>query len=138
MSNEEYKAGLSDMKQHVEECMKEHKPGFDSALYNGGTLAVILFTAAATFLFGLDAWSWIPRVLTGIAAFWIAMERALNFGARWRFHLEMKKGYEMILVMINSMELLPEGERRTELEKIRRDFFGLLRRESAIPGGPGP
>ena len=82
MSKKEYEAALSEMMKHVERSIEEHThdTGIDSLLYNGGTIAVILATALATFWPDLEGpQAWLPRVLTGFAGFWVALERALNF-----------------------------------------------------------
>lgn len=135
MLNEKNDVAVSKLRRHLEQSIKEHSHGVDSALYNGGTAAVILATALATFLPDLEGlWSWLPRTLTAFAAFWIALERALNFGARWRFHVEMKSGYRAILASLDILELVPEEDRAEYVESLRHDLLVLHRREAALPG----
>lgn len=71
--------GLAAVGNRVDEKIREHRRvrALDSFLWNGGTIAVLLATAATIFP-GLDPWI---RVLTAFAGFWVAVERILNFGA---------------------------------------------------------
>lgn len=129
------------LEDSIRSSMNQHSHWIDSALYNGGTVIVILLTGAATFTpdFG-EPWTWVARILTGIAACWIAIERALNFGARWRFHVEMKNEYKMVLDKYNIHKILKNRsnkEQAKSLKDILTSLDALRHRESAIPGGVG-
>ncbi len=110
----------------------------DSIFYNWGIVAVFLATAAATILpseagqqlVGVP----IPRLLTGFATFWIAVERGLAFGLRWRFHLHMEQEYLTLRDRIDHCRHL-SGSRREECEKkIVEDFVEVREREHLLPG----
>jgi hypothetical protein len=135
MTNDK-EASLEGLRVHLHKCIDEHsKRKTDAILYNGGTVAVLLATSTATLLpDNLGRFFWIPKVLTGFAAFWVALERALSFGARWRFHVEMLNGYRTIEDMIDFYKLLPADERPKYLQDIFRELYTLRRREAGIPG----
>jgi hypothetical protein len=133
-NNDEQKLGT--LKARLAASMKEHstKCSLDSFFYNGGTVAVILATTVATVLpQGLGDWVWIPKVLTAFATFWVAIERVLNFGARWRFHLGMKNEYEVIIDMIDCYEFVPENKKEDQLQSIWQELKILRRKEGGLP-----
>jgi hypothetical protein len=106
----------------------------DSFLFNGGTAAVLLATTSVALLVSGDVNIWVPRALSAFAAFWVGLERALSFGYRWRFHLEMENGYLRVLDLIDLHEVLPESEREPNLARITQELGYLRQRESGIPG----
>jgi hypothetical protein len=125
----------------VTRCSR-HSPRLDSFLYNGGTAAVLLATALATFLPTTVDPDWLPRALSGFAAFWIGLERALNFGGRWRYHRGMQVGYENVIGKIDLYtasrdELTPE-EARAQRDEIVNEIDVLQHREADIPSGEAP
>ncbi|HJQ27336.1 MAG TPA: hypothetical protein VKA60_25850 [Blastocatellia bacterium] len=133
-------SSLHGLKAKLSTSIKEHSKRcfLDSFLYNGGTTAVLLATTAATFLpDSLGAWFWLPKALTAFATFWVALERVLNFGARWRFHLEMKNAYQVIEDMIDYSEHLPESKKEDYIQSIWQELMILRRREKGIPIGDG-
>ena len=93
----------SAIRQRALESARKHGPRLDGNLYNGGTILVLLCTSAAAFLYPADlgSWSFVPAALSGLAAFLVAMERALNFGARWRYQLAQQAGYEHVVDQID-------------------------------------
>ena len=130
---------LDQVRQRLADAGAEHKRKrkLDSFLYNGGTAAVLFATAAASLL-GTDAVQpWVPRALSGFAAFWIALERALSFGHRWRFHLEMEQGYRSAVDMIDFHPDLPSSEHDRWRQRIWEAILSLRGREANIPGGAG-
>jgi hypothetical protein len=96
--------------------------------------------SAAAFLgpVDLDSWEWVPPALSGLAAFLVAMERALNFGARWRYQLAMRAGYEHVLDQIDFLRTLPEEEQKRYRAEIVAELRALRRREGMIPGVGAP
>jgi hypothetical protein len=75
----------------------------------------------------------VAPLCSGIAGFWIAAERALGFGARWRYHREMKSGYEAIIDMLDFYQGLPASEQPKYARDIFTALYALRSRESAIP-----
>lgn len=130
--------GWTEIKRQLREAADSHPIRTDSALYNGGTAAVLLATAIATFLptdFDPD---WLPRALTGFAAFWIGLERALGFGARWRYHREMRASYRGLMQTIDFYLATKDELPVEESQQLRRDILEkmalLQHREGGIPG----
>jgi hypothetical protein len=98
------------------------------------TIGVLLLTAAATFIPSIkNAPVYLAPICSGIAGFWIAAERALGFGARWRYHREMMSGYEGILDMLDFYQGLPTSEQPKYARDIFTALHALRSRESAIP-----
>jgi hypothetical protein len=131
---------LEGLKAKLAISIKEHSKRcfLDSFFYNGGTVAVLLATTAATVLpDNLGNWFLIPKALTAFATFWVALERILNFGARWRFHLGMKNAYKVVEDMIDYSEHLPENKREEYIQSIWQELMILRRRETGIPIGDG-
>ena len=111
----------------------------DSRMYNGGTFVVLLFTSAAAFLD--PAWlgnvPWIPRALAAFAAVLVGLERALSFGGRWRFHLDLRAGYDTVLDMIDFLQYVPQQERDAHIKTTWEALKVVRGRESSIPTGGG-
>jgi len=129
---------FTPIKGRLQKAIEEHSPSLDAWCFNGGTLLTLTLTAAAALFssktFG-DSLTYIGAIFSSIAGVLVAAERALAFGARWRFHHEMRSGYRSIVDMIDFAALLPSGP---EKEKYTRDIwaalYALRSRESAIPG----
>ena len=130
--------GWTEIKKRLQAAADDHPIGLDSVLYNGGTAAVLIATAIATFLPPDVDPDWVPRALSGFAAFWVGLERALGFGARWRYHREMRASYHGLLQMIDyylvTKDELPADESQTLRQGILEQMALLQRREAGIPG----
>lgn len=132
---------LADLKTQVNDSVAEHSrhQTWDSILYNGSVIIAIVASSAATFL--IDDAPQIAKVLSAIAAIVIAIDRSLNWGARWIYQRQMRHEYLLILARINLVENI--GANFTEEEKkkyfllIFDDLIALRRRESMIPGSEG-
>ena len=129
----------SDLRDHINEAIKRHNPTLDGALFNGGTILQLAFTAAASFLPGSN---WIPNapflagICAALAALLITVERSLSFGARWRFHTEMQTGYKSILDMIDFYQCITVDDEKTKYRaNIWNALYALRNREGGIPGG---
>ncbi len=128
---------LEQLKTDIAKAITEHrhdKRG-DGIRFNFGTAFILFATASATLIPTEPIWLlWCAKVLTGFAALWVALERALNFGARWRYHIEMQSSYQSILDELNFMSLLDERDRNETLQNIRAELRVLRKRASEIPG----
>ena len=114
---------LGDLRTRLENARKEHSPRLDFWLYNGGTIAALVLTAAATLLSGNTfghVYAGAAAVCSALAGVIIAAERTLAFGARWRFHKEMQSAYSSI---INKIDFLPfRTGGRTETRADRNEY----------------
>ena len=130
--------GWQVLREQLQKRCDRHQPRTDSIYYNGGTIAVLLATTVATLLPTGFHPGWVPRVLTGLATFLVALERALNFGARWRYHREMQASYENLLGLIDfyvaTKETLPDAEGKRLRVTILAQLVALQRLEANIPG----
>ncbi len=128
-------ADVEKVVQSIKKSVDEHDPKLDSALYNGGTVLALAASIGATSFVWTDDYGWVPRLLAGVAAFLIGIERALGFGQRWRYHRTMRATYETILLRL---EALPDDapDRADRLAKILDDL-DAVRRADEIPTGSG-
>ncbi|WP_033313328.1 hypothetical protein RFN58_29555 [Streptomyces iakyrus] len=113
-------------------AMRPHGGKRDSLLHNGSTMAAMAATTVATVL-PVDYSTW-ARVAAGVATFLIAVARALDFGARWRWHLNMRSRYAVLLDRVDQAALLPAGEQAGALHRIYEDLFKVRSLERGIPG----
>lgn len=127
---------ISRLKGRLEVAVEQHDSWADPILFNGGTILVLLLTAMATLLpssLPKDAYVWAAPVCSALAGLFVAMERALGFGARWRYHREMKSAYESIIDMLEFFPILPSPERPKYARDIFVALYAVRSRESAIP-----
>ncbi|MBK7357180.1 hypothetical protein [Propionivibrio sp.] len=129
---------FTPIKERLQRAIDEHSPSLDAWCFNGGTLLTLTFTAASA-LFSSQAFgeklTFVAAILSSVAGVLVAAERALAFGARWRFHHEMRSGYRSIVDMIDFAALLPDGPEKAKYTKdIWTALYALRSRESAIPG----
>jgi hypothetical protein len=115
----------------------------DGRRYNWGTLLVLLFTTAAALLpaWDLGDFAPIPPALSGVAALLVGAERALGFGARWRYHRAMTAGYKSVLDEIDFLLAMKPNLTEDDQLKYAREalanLHALRRQESGIPGAGG-
>ena len=123
---------LTKIRAELNTAIKGHSPASDSFFHNGGTLLALAATTTATLLPASQLF-W-ARIASGVATFVIALSRALDFGGRWRWHIEMRNGYRSMLDRVNLVEILPDDERLAEMKRIYHDLAALRLRENTIPG----
>jgi hypothetical protein len=78
----------------IEEAKKRHEKDekTDSVMHNYGTALAMVATTTATVLpMELSLWT---RVAAGVGTFLIAFLGRLDFGARWRWQMEMRAEYQ--------------------------------------------
>ena len=130
------------IKQNVEKSIAEHKKwgSWDAYLYNGGTAVVLLCTSLATYIPAAKnpGLSWIPPILTGLATFLVALDRALAFGPRWKFHLTQSAGYRRILDRIEIYPSIDQDNRQKHLEKLLSLLDVVRSQEPNMPGVDSP
>jgi hypothetical protein len=120
------------LRAELAENVKQHSPRGDSFYHNGGTVLALAATATATLLpMSLSIWA---RVASAIATFVIALSRALDFGGRWRWHLQMSNSYKALIDRVDELNVLPEADRPAAVKKIFDDLVDLRSKENSIPG----
>jgi hypothetical protein len=89
---------LKQIRDRLEKAIKDHPTSADAWLFNGGTVAVLLLSGMASVFAANKSWdlAWVAGILSALSAFLVALERALGFGPRWRFHMEMRAAYRII------------------------------------------
>lgn len=129
---------LNELKEQVRESVNEHSSSqtIDGLWYNSSVIAAILSSSFATFL--IDDCPFVAKILTALSAIIIAIDRSLNWGARWVYHRQMRHEYLLILARINLVENLGDNYSEDEKKKyfllIFDDLFTIRKRESLIPG----
>ncbi|MET0552934.1 MAG: hypothetical protein ABW221_07850 [Vicinamibacteria bacterium] len=113
----------------------EHDVPIDPWMFNGGTVVVLILSAAAAFLpsLGGQAPVFAAPLCSAFAGLVVAMERALGFGARWRFHREMRSAYENVLDMLDFLPVVPRPERPKYTRDMLAALYSARAREAAIP-----
>ena len=109
-----------------------HHPGGDSFFYNGTTIVALLLTGAATVLANVDAT--LASICSALAAFAIALSRTLNFGGRWRWHLQRQGHYSALAYQLNAISLLPEAERPEAYRALYTELGRQRLLDAAVPG----
>lgn len=123
---------ISPLREAVDKGIKAHSPTFDSLYHNGGTALALAATAIATVLpTSYSAWA---KGAAAFATFVIALSRALDFGGRWRWHIEMRTGYIALGDRVAELEGLPDPEQLEAWKKIYDRLEVLRARESGVPG----
>ena|SRR5579862_2788196 len=120
------------LRAELVENVKQHSPRGDSFYHNGGTVLALAATATATLLpMSLSIWA---KVASAIATFVIALSRALDFGGRWRWHLQMSNSYRALIDRVDGLDVLPAADRPSAAKKIFDDLVKLRSKENSIPG----
>lgn len=127
---------IDTLRPKLERAVRQHSPRTDSFLHNGGTAVALAATGAATVL-PVEYTTW-ARIAAALATFVIALARALDFGARWRWHLGMQNAYQSLLDRLDVLPSLPSGERQRSLQVICDGLEVLRSRENGIPGSGLP
>ena len=129
---------FKDLKKQISDSVSEHDSNqtLDGFLYNTFVIAAILCSTVASLF--IDKFALAAKILTLSAAALVAIDRALNWGARWIYHRNMRHEYLLILARINLIENseshLSEEEKKKYFLLIFDDLFTLRRKESLIPG----
>ena len=123
---------MDSLRKRVQAAARPHGGKRDLLLHNGSTMAAMAATTTATVL--PVAYSTWARAAAGVATFMIAVGRALDFGSRWRWHLNMRARYAVLLDRIDQVGLLPYEERAKALSAIYDDLAKVRALERTIPG----
>jgi hypothetical protein len=127
---------LKQLKARLSKAALEHQT-LDGWAYNLGTLAIVTLTAAATLAsgdtFGGDT-AWLGAIFAAVAGVLVALDRTLAFGARWRYHHDMRNSYLYVLDAIEFRALISPETRQQNIDKAWAALQTLRRREASIPG----
>ncbi|MDJ1473544.1 hypothetical protein [Xanthocytophaga flava] len=131
---------FDSLKEQIKESIQEHKyhQSLDAYTYNTSVLVAITATTVATLLPPTIDYIWFVKILSGIAALLIALDRSLNWGARWLYHRTMRHEYLIIEAKISFYENITQDLSSEEKHKyyleIYNDLYTLRRREAYVPG----
>jgi hypothetical protein len=129
---------FKDLKNQIDNSVKEHKSNqdLDAWLYNTSIVMAVLCSSIASLL--ISSCPTAAKILTLSAAALVAIDRALNWGARWVYHRNMRHEYLLILARISLVENaeghFTEEEKKKYFLLIFDDLFTLRKKESLIPG----
>lgn len=124
---------IERLRSRMQAMVAQHDGWADPLAFNGGTILVLMLTGLATLAPSIGLPDWVAPACSAVAGLFVAMERALGFGARWRYHREMKSAYESIVDMLEFLPLLPVTERPKYARDIFSALYAVRSRESAIP-----
>lgn len=106
---------LAEIDRRLKQSIKEHSTLPDGFWYTTMTVLPLTFTAFSTVAAKIDGLSNWVSIASALAALCISLERALGFGARWRYHREMKSGYRNLLDGLAFVNILPQERRQAFL-----------------------
>ncbi|MFG5411146.1 hypothetical protein ABXN37_27375 [Piscinibacter sakaiensis] len=101
------------------------------------TVLPLAATAFSTVAAKLEGWSNWVAIASAFAAFCISLERALGFGARWRYHREMKSGYFILLDGISFAAILPDDRKQAFMDDWWAKLLSMRGREGDLPNSGG-
>ena len=81
----------------LEHSIKEHSTLPDGFWYTAMTVVPLVLSTFSSIAAKYPEYAIYVSVASATAALCIGLERALGFGARWRYHREMKAGYRNLL-----------------------------------------
>ena len=132
----DFEEAIEKLRHDLNRCVKAHSPRADSLYHNGGTVIALAATGTATIL--PTSLSLYAKIAAAVATFVIALSRSLDFGGRWRWHLEMRNAYTALLDRVAQLDVLPEPERAEAAKRVFDDVAALRARENTIPGASPP
>jgi hypothetical protein len=133
-------ANFEQLKTNINSGVAEHDKHqtWDAYAYNSFAILAIIFTSLAAVLPTDDKDTWIVRVLAGVGAILISLEKFMHFGSRWVYNREMRHGYLIVAFKIYFYENLPEGFSDAEKKKIYmgifQEYYRLKIKEGDVPG----
>ena len=125
-------AAMDKLESTLRQAYESHSPGLDGFLFNGGTIMALLAAGTATALpESMALWA---RIASGTAAFLIAVTRALDYGGRWRWHVQMRNEYASLMDRLTMVRTVPSADPVQEMRHLYEALATLRTRESSIPG----
>ena len=108
----------------------------DNFCYNWGTGLAILLNSLATIVPN-DAppkFFWAGKIGACLATAWIAIDRLLAFGARWKFSLQQRADFRAVSSGLPAVCLLEEDAAKVELDKVARRIREIHAKDGSFPG----
>lgn len=122
---------ITSLGEELTRCVKEHSPFGDSLFHNGGTVIALAATGTATLLpSSMSTWA---RIAAAVATFVIALSRALDFGGRWRWHIQMRNAYMALLDRVNGLDVYRKRNDPKQPRRSSRISPPSARRRTAYP-----
>lgn len=124
----------STLRATLQKAVRPHARAarIDSAWHNAGTDLALAATTAATLLpSNFAMWA---RVASGLATFLIALVRALDFGSRWRWHLNIRARCTSLVDRVDRVAVLPPDQRSEALAQLYDELARIRAQERTIPG----
>ena len=128
---------LTTVESRIEQAVKEHSTLPDGFWYTTMTVLPLVFTTFSTVAAqheGLSTW---VSIASALAAFCISLERALGFGARWRYHREMKSSYRNLLDGMAFVNVLPAERRQAFWDDWWAKLLAMRGKEGDLPNSGG-
>jgi hypothetical protein len=113
-----------------------HSGFVDSFMYNGGTLIALLASGAAGVIATVHPF--VASCLSALAAFFIAATRILNFGGRWRWHLQRQSRYASMIYRLNAAAVPSDERLRDPLLHTYEAMSSERRHDGMLPGSGEP
>ena len=138
---EELANALWHLRERMNTSIRQHRT-WHGWLYNGSTVLTLILTASASLASAGQAGfnkEWAPA-LAAFATVLIGVDRALGFGAKQRFHTEMKHGYLTVKDMLDFIPPQPISVREKWIQDAWARLHDLRSRKGQIvsAGGDGP
>ena len=128
---------LAAVEKRIEQSVREHSTLPDGFWYTTMTVLPLALMAFATVAAKHDGFSTWVSIASALAAFCISLERALGFGARWRYHREMKGGYRNLLDGMAFVVVLPDERKHAFLNDWWAKLLAMRGREGDLPNSGG-
>ena len=116
--------------------VRAHSGDIDSGMYNGGTIVSLLASGAAGVVATLQPIA--ASVLAALAAFFIAATRILDFGGRWRWHLQRRARYAGMIYRLNSSSLESTEDQRLTIRQMYDELSRERSNDGLLPGAVSP
>lgn len=116
--------------------IEEHNT-WDGFWYNGFTAISLLLAAFSSVAANHTDYATLVSIASAVGGLCIALERALGFGARWRFHMEMKSAYRNLQDGVTFVALLPEDRKGAFLNDWWARLVFVRNKESQLPNTGG-
>ncbi len=125
------------LRNTAEACLKRvsKSENSDATFHNYGVATAIVLSTIGIALPSGDVCTYVSKGLIAIATAIFAIERSLDFGARWVFHRRLRCGYRGVLLQLNLVNAREGMEaKRAQLNKAVDSMNSLAEAESDIPG----
>lgn len=132
-SSENDRASYEYLAEELRKAVHIHQPLVDAWFYNGLTAAALVASAAATVI--PAEYDLLGKVSAAVATLLIALLRAFDFGARWRWRKSMRYAYVALRDELEEAWCNPSKDGRSDdIRKVYGKLRHLRGQEDRIPG----